>query len=705
MTCSRPRRSASTILIFLAILAFSNKPAAADGGVTYHDIADDGVGLAYARTRSPEFNDVQAFALGSLATPMTAADLPFLPQMTGGYPGVVVWDYDGDGDLDIYASNGPGSANSLFQSQLVETGSLTFVDVAVSAGVAAIDQDSAGVCYGDLDNDGDPDLAVMGRHDANRLFENRGDGTFSEVAASGIEAGDLWSTSCAVGDVDGDGLLDLFIANSAVTSDSQWIFVEPFAFNQHNQLLHNDGGLTFTDVSASAGIEHTLGLSAGFEGNPTVTWSATLVDVDLDGDLDITFVDDQAAIVPEAFGGVDSGLIHVFENDGTGFFTDRPIVLDDRRAAPWMGVAYGDLNCDGRLDLFASNFGDYALGSLGIPSVLGFQASRWFLGNGDATFVDPGTGGIVATPFGWGTAIFDYDNDGDLDILSHGGLDVSHAVIADNPGTILQNRGCSADFTIDFDAIPDDPACVDASGESIPRCTQHIRRNVRGVAVGDLDGNGFTDVVTTANITLPADMSLVPAPNSYGAELDGTAFFVPIIADLMAGNGVWVGSHPEPGNLAVELASANGNGWAGVRVQGSIGLTPDGRVNRDGIGAVLAFTPRRGTTVTTPVTGGSSHLSQNSPERIFGLGSKSFGRLEVLWPGGHRNRLYGVRRGERLTMPEIPCSFDDGGPFSDYLTCVATTLVDLHAAGVIDRRHQRRLFLSAAIAFFDAESP
>ncbi len=171
-----------------------------------------------------------------------------------------------------------------------------------------------------------------------------------------------------------------------------------------------------------------------------------MVDIDTDGDLDILFADDQAAIpsvAEDEIVGIDRGFIHVFLNNGTGHFTDEPIIINDQFTGSWMGLSIGDLNCDGNLDVYGSNFGDYAVGSLrGQDNVepLGTQASRWFLGNGDGTFTDPGVSILIATPFGWGTAIYDYDNDGDSDILSHGGLDVGTNVIADNPGTIHQNK-------------------------------------------------------------------------------------------------------------------------------------------------------------------------------------------------------------------------------------------------------------------------
>ena len=127
------------------------------------------------------------------------------------------------------------------------------------------------------------------------------------------------------------------------------------------------------------------------------------------------------------------------------------------------------------------------------------------------------------------------------------------------------------------------------------------------------------------------------------------------------------------------------------------------RVNRDGIGAVLSFTPLGGPTVMSPVTAGSSHLSQHSPERLFGLGESRLGTLEILWPGGVRNRFYGVRHGERLELPEIPCSFDTEGPFVPYIACLSTALFDLLEEQRIDRRLGLRLYTSAIFAFLDRQ--
>jgi len=683
-------------------------PVLADGGITYDNIADDGVGLTFVHGPAPDFEVLQALKLESLQTPIPFDDVAILPQMTGGWPGVAVFDYDRDGDLDIYVSNSAGFANGLFQSQLSQNGTMTFVNVAAAAGVAATDHNSSGVCFGDIDNDGDHDLVVLGRNDANKLFENLGNGSFAEIANSGIEGGTLWSSSASMGDVNGDGRLDLIVANVGDSSNGDWVFDVAFALNEHNQLFINNGNNTFTDVSASSGIQELEGFAPEFAGSAGLTWATVMVDIDMDGDLDILFADDQAALRPAIAGpgGIDRGFIHVLLNDGSAHFTDHPIILNAFSTGAWMGLSVGDLNCDGALDLFATNFGDYAVGSTaGVPGILplGLESSRWFLGNGDGTFTDPGVGGLIATPFAWGTVIYDYDNDCDLDILSHGGIEASTVVVADNPGAIHQNQSCSADFVLDNTAIPDDPSCVDLGGQPIPNCTEHIRRNVRGLAVGDLDRNGFLDIVTVSSLTSAPPLSLLPAPDAYGSVFDETALFATTLATTPDGF-VWIGVSPSPGDLAVEMSTSNGNGWAAVTVRGSIGLTSLGRVNRDGIGAILSFTPTGSPTVMQPVTGGSSHCSQNSLERIFGLGAKQAGTLEVMWPGGVRNRLYDVGSGERVIFPEIPCSFDGDWPsLGEYTACVTNALTDLHSAGVLDSNIIGRFVESAVRAFQDEQ--
>ena len=137
-----------------------------------------------------------------------------------------------------------------------------------------------------------------------------------------------------------------------------------------------------------------------------------------------------------------------------------------------------------------------------------------------------------------------------------------------------------------------------------------------------------------------------------------------------------------------------------MQTLGTVGLTSAGRVNRDGIGAVVLFTPDHGKPVMRPVLGGGSYASQDSLAATFGLGSADIGTVEVLWPGGARNRLYDVRRSERIVLPEIPCSFTGNGlAHAQYRACVETALDEILARGVLDRALRARLLSSALRAF------
>ncbi|MEM8933022.1 MAG: ASPIC/UnbV domain-containing protein, partial [Acidobacteriota bacterium] len=157
------------------------------------------------------------------------------------------------------------------------------------------------------------------------------------------------------------------------------------------------------------------------------------------------------------------------------------------------------------------------------------------------------------------------------------------------------------------------------------------------------------------------------------------------------------------GSLAVELNSGNNNRWLKVELTGGAGRIDGAVANRDGIGAVVEVTPRRLASTARPVLGGASYASQDALELTFGLGRKRRATVDITWPGGTRNRLYGARHGERLQLPEIPCSYDANWPrFSHYAACVHGALSEWRAAGEIDRRMKARLLSSALIAYFDA---
>ncbi len=672
-------------LTLLAISSLSSSAAFA-APITFNDIAlQPSSGVTYRRGPSATIANYDAVKIKPF---MSMVELTAAPAKPRGAPGVALLDYDRDGDLDVYVTNGPGRANSLYKNQLVETGILTFVDVAAAAGVDAASMDGTGVCFGDVDNDGDEDLYVLGRMEPNRLFRNNGDGTFTDITvASGTGGGALGHTSCAMGDVNGDGMLDILVANTFDWSRFDAIFTDLFAFNHKNQLFLNQGGNVFSDASATSGVHDLADVP---KGDGTISWGIALVDYDRDGDLDIFQADDQGAIAPNLFAGRNRGYLQVLNNDGTGHFT--PVTFNAGLAQPssWMGVAFGDLNCDGQLDVFASSVGDYLLKQMGIPTPPGLDSSRWHLGQPNGTFATPGVGALGVTPFGWGTSITDYDNDGDPDIVFYGNLNMAAFQTADNPGVILKNEGCSASFTWD-------QAATAQTTERVQRST------VEGLATGDLNNDGFPDIVHVSGQYSPSSLPLVRANFLWGSPFDATARVVPYFFPIGPLEWEWSGRDAEDGYLGVQINSAsNGNKWVKIGVKGAKGLTSLGKVNRDGIGAIIKFTPKKGKTAMMPVLGGSSYASQHALTQTFGLGAESTGTVEIFWPGGVNNRLYDVAAGEKLTLPEIPCDFAGNMTKAAHLACVDAALDDLENAGALAHGLKSRLRDSAKKAYQDA---
>jgi len=656
----------------------------ADGGVTFHDFAvSEGSGIVYERTPSETFASEQRI---QSQPALNMGHVVASPEKPRGAPGVALLDFDLDGDVDIYVTNGPGSANSLFANRLVETGKLGFEDVAAKAGVEATTQDSTGVCFGDTDNDGDPDLLVLGRSAPNRFFENRGDGTFvDKTAVSGLGAGDGGHASCSMGDYDNDGLLDVAVANSFNWVTRPAIFSVAYADSDPNNLFRNLGGNRFADVSKSSGIRDITSVRPPIDAGGTMTWAIALVDYDRDGDLDLIHADDQAAMDPRQ---AERAHLQVFRNDGSGHFDNITSEVGTSLFGAWMGLAFADFNCDGQLDLFATNWGDYAYDPINIPFQRGVWSSRAFLGAAGGKLADAGVGELKATPFGWSPIAVDYDNDADTDVIYFGALGTAiYTILGDNPGAVLQNPGCSATFRRDAEAMT----------------TAHNRRIIEGAAAGDLDGDGFPDLVSVASFQVPESVKAEPYGLDYGSPFDRTAVYYKFLEPAPGGNFIPKGLQFPNGGLVVDLNSGNGNHWASVRTLGTVGLTPGGAVNRDGIGALLSFTPEGKPTSMRPVLGGANYASQDALETLFGFGDAERGTLDVLWPGGVRNRLDGVRAGERVLMPEIPCGYDAGwSGLGEYEGCVDTALTALRQAKAIDAAMQKRLRDSALAAYRDA---
>lgn len=674
-----------TALLMGLSSAYVGMAVAKSTQITFTDIVSEaGTGINYHRTKSDTDVLYDSIKQGGVLFMQDAINIP---GNSRGAPGIAVFDYDNDGDMDVYVSNGPGTPNSLYSNQLKQTGQLTFIDQAAVAGVMSTAQDSTGVCYGDIDNDNDVDLLVLGSASSNALFENNADGTFTDITqSSNVGVKILHASSCSMGDIDNDGLLDIAIANSAPLENRLPLMTFVFDFLvEHNQILKNKGNNVFEDVSTIAGIENIA----------RVTWAISLVDYDQDGDVDLFNANDQGPRAPFKYGGQDRGDIRVYNNDGTGTFTDVTDQLGLNQFGAWMGITFGDLDRDGNMDFFATNTGDYAAVLTGplfnFAPVVGEWHSSVFLGDANGGLNRQPPGRLVANPFGWGASMNDYDNDGDTDIIYHGGLDVGVFMEASNNGALLQNIG-NGEFDRDINALANS--------------TNHARRNVRGVAVGDLDNNGYVDFLSVSNQNWPdyAPMAPYPVP-PLNSSFDNDVFIWPTfspINPLDPSQGfIWNGIEPEDGSLSVEINSGgNGNNWVKVSVAGSVDVVDDATVNRSGIGAIVSFTPKEGKPAMWPVIGGSSYASQDSHEQIFGLGDQKKGTLDVFWPGGVRNRLYNVHAGEHINFPEIPCSYDDDSQgFKDYLECVKDSVHELREQGSVTSKLAGRLVNSAVRAY------
>ena len=668
-------------ICLLSLLKFST--SSATDSITFKDITPStSSGISYARTKS--LSDIILDNLKQRDV-ITLGDLALAPIKSRGAPGIALLDYDRDGDQDIYVTNGPGTANSLFSNQYAQSNKLEFIDVSLRENADLSDMDSSGVCYGDIDNDGDLDIYVLGAGEYNVLLQNSGKGNFVNITdASNTAAGANYSTGCSMGDINGDGLLDIVVANTGTTWDNQSSLIIPFELSVHNQLFLNNGNNVFSDVSDSSGITRLNGFPVQGISTPGISWAIAMVDYDLDGDIDIITADDQGSVPGAAQGGIDVGLIHLLNNDGTGVFTDLTVEAGLNKPGAWMGLSFGDLNSDGNMDMFVTNAGDYLVSNF-VPYQLGTMASRWFLGQENGSFTDPGIGELTASAIGWGTVMSDYDNDGDTDIVYHGGIDHGIFIDASNPGLVLNNDG-NANFSYDFNALKNS--------------SDHSRRNVQGFASGDLNNDGYIDLVSVSNFDIKPSTPLIPYLQQWGTPLDTKAYFyalfTPFTIPFSDTEYTWNGESPENGSLSVEINSAdNDNKGLSINLAGSVNLLSDATVNRDGIGAVVRFTPKHGKTVMRPVLGGGSYASQDSLSIHFGLGSASKGVAEVLWPGGRVNVYKNIKPGRHYLLPEIPCDLNNNTNQNSYKKCVTKSLRTLKSKKIIS--HKQAKWLKASL--------
>ncbi len=508
----------------------------------------------------------------------------YLIETMGG--GVALFDYDGDGRLDVFFVNGaaladpmpagaepdksaPRFANRLYRNK----GDGTFEDVTARAGLATARGYGMGVAVGDYDNDGLEDLYVT-NYGANILYHNNGDGTFTDVTArAGVAAGG-WSTSAGFFDYDNDGRLDLFVAryvdftfaNNPYCGERRPGYREychPRSFRGVTDLLfHNNGDGTFTDVSNEAGLAKLTGKSLG----------VAFADYDADGRIDAYVANDS----------VPAFLLH---NDGNGRFTDAALTAGvayngEGAAVAGMGADLADYDGDGRPDLFVTTLSG---------ETYSLYRNR---GEGAFTYATQGSGiGEATLPFsGWGTKFFDYDNDGRMDLF------VAQGHVLD-----------TIELTSDHLKYQQPPLLLRGDGErftSVGASAGTVFRQSwagRGAAFGDLDDDGDTDIAVATCGQRP-----------YLLRNDG----------------------------------GNRRHWLAIRTVGS-------RSNRDGIGCRVKTVTPSGLTQYHTVTTAGSYLSASDKRLLIGLGGDDRLRLlELHWPSGVVQRLEDVRADQLLTIKE-----------------------------------------------------
>ena len=384
------------------------------------------------------------------------------------FAGVAVLDADGDGDQDVFATNGPqvkGDRDHRTGAQPVSQaararratrasatsrrrrGSRPRARTAPASSPATSTTTATRICsyWATTSPAGCSQTAVTARSATSRV-PPAWRGTAAPIPAP------RWVTSTATGCSTWSSRRGWTATTSIPASTS----TPTAATSRATGSTSTAAGCASRTGAPRSGIQRTRWFHDGdgprpdLDGLPTITWATAFVDYDLDGDADVVFADDQCnaplAKYQRLYGDgpiVDRGLLHLFRNDGRGRFTDVSGRLGLDKPGAWMGLAFADFDTNGALDIYATNFGDYSMVPLA-PYERGDMASRAFYGQRNGTFADPGADDVKATNFGWGTGALDYDNDGCTDVIYEGGLDEVVMVERSNPGTLLHNR-CGAD--------------------------------------------------------------------------------------------------------------------------------------------------------------------------------------------------------------------------------------------------------------------
>jgi enediyne biosynthesis protein E4 len=509
----------------------------------------------------------------------------YLPEIMGS--GVALFDYDGDGDLDVYFVQGgpvetegagePRAAKDrksrLFRNDLAKDAAgkpvLRFTDVTDAAGVGFTGV-GMGAAVADYDNDGDLDLYVTA-FGSNVLYRNNGNATFTDVTREAGVDDPRWSTSAAFIDYDRDGSLDLFVANyvdftvragkSCTDPVGAPDYCAPSAYHPvPARLFRNNGNGTFTDTTEAAGTSRAYGAGLG----------VAVGDYNGDG-------------WPDLYVANDATPNQLWMNRQNGSFEDQGWLSGSAANAAGrpegsMGIASGDYDTDGDEDLFVTN--------------LSRETFVLYVNDGHGNFEDrrasAGVAQTTASMTGFGTAWLDYDRDGLLDLITaNGAVNVSGgrrdaAAPYAQRNQLFHNAGTGR--LVDVTANAGSPFETALVG--------------RGLATGDIDNDGDVDVVITANGG-PARVLLNESAPAH-----------------------W---------LSVSLAAASGN--------------------RFGFGARVGTVRQGRPTLWRRVGTDGSYLSASDPVVHFGLGSSPhIDRVVVEWPDGLHEYWPRVEADRRVTL-------------------------------------------------------
>jgi hypothetical protein len=485
---------------------------------------------------------------------------------------VAVFDYNNDGWQDVYLTGG------LEKDKLYKNlGNGVFSDVTSAAGgfSASTGYKTTSVVTADLNNDGFREIIVgTARNMPMFIYKNNGDGTFTHVTPSTGITSQFNTYASVTGDYDLDGKLDIYIINYVQVPRVRLDGVGDLIGYNHtcapNELYRNLGGLAFQEVSGSAGVMDTVHVPPPPADGGPVNSGCGLAGL---------FTDINGDYLPDLYVANDFGM---FTRIGNAYYQNNypTIGFSDRRAQSGldaeifgMGIAQGDYDKDGKLDLYVTNLGRNILYRQTTPG--SFSDVTTAAGVEDAK--DPANLNVVS----WGTAFFDYDNDGYEDLyVSNGYVPAAKAYETSQASENKLYHNLKNGAFEDVSALS----------------TTNDKRMHRGMAVGDFDNDGDEDMIVTKLLSTGVPVQ------------DYTLYYI------------------NQQNLP--------HHWLQVSVVGN-GTT----TNRDGFGATVKvhYALTHGV---KSLSGGSSHASQNSSVLHFGIGTATtIDSVEVFWPGGSRTRV------------------------------------------------------------------